>query len=614
MTPAMVPMIAPDGSYGEVPQARVQDAISAGGKIGVWFKAPNGSTGIIPRENVPAAVKAGGTPFGSFAALQQAQQLDREQSAPRESGLGAFGRDLAGIAGSVLSSPVTAMEAFRNPTSGMQMGGQVAFEDLQRKQEGRSLPYRAIAPVGTVAGMNVRGMEEAANQGNTAAVFGHAAAPVAAAVAPFAIRGATRAAGNAFTEAQTSAVRSTVPEASTLPADAVAGTEKIYRAAAPVGSDPQFRSNLYAAAGDLAEIGRKVNMAESKGGVIQPDMRVRATVDAINDHLRDIYQQEHAPQIARNADAQVAPKFSPDATEALDYLSRNAGTSADRALAQHAMSSETLPLAQMDELRSMVNRELSPLRGMTPQELAAAEGSRRLSSLQALDGDISQAIGTELENRGEPGLSWERRYSALSQVRDRLQRQINYSELRRDVPGLRQINALRKPSIAGASQAATANVNIGRMLQKGLSQLADSGIQPARSVGSGAPPVRGLLGPGATELGSRMEPIGEPSQPPPVEPTTRAQRKGLLLPEKASIERPIRLGSSIEPVGEPSAPQPVMLRPLDPIRAQDYINAAGGNRTYAQQLAERDGYTLEQTGDDFWSNPKRWQSYLPQRF
>jgi hypothetical protein len=43
-----------------IPQERVNDAIAAGGKLGVYMRAPDGSTGIIPRENLVKAQSAGG--------------------------------------------------------------------------------------------------------------------------------------------------------------------------------------------------------------------------------------------------------------------------------------------------------------------------------------------------------------------------------------------------------------------------------------------------------------------------------------------------------------------------------------------------------------------------
>jgi hypothetical protein len=67
----MAPVIAPDGSTGEVPIERLQDAIKAGGKPAVWMKAPDGSPGIVPRERALDAINAGGRAFGSLQALQQ---------------------------------------------------------------------------------------------------------------------------------------------------------------------------------------------------------------------------------------------------------------------------------------------------------------------------------------------------------------------------------------------------------------------------------------------------------------------------------------------------------------------------------------------------------------
>lgn len=308
------------------------------------------------------------------------------------------------------------------------------------------------------------------------------------------------------------------PEIANWSTPAVEGAEQIFKVAAPVGGDPMFRKSLYAAGGDLAEIGRKVNLQEAKGGIINPDMRVRATVNAMNDHLNETYQTELAPQIQRNANAAVVPKFSADAKGGLEYMARSAGTEADRALAAKAASGQTLTLSEANSLREATNKELSPLRGMTPQELAQVEGtSRRLGSLQALDKEVVTNIGDELARRGEPGIKeYEQRYAAVSTVRTQLEKRMNSSELNQ--PGM--VRAALKPivsavtggksGIASASQAAVADVNMGRALQKGLQKLADSELVAQRGVGTGAPPIKGLLTPGAHRIPSSMEGIPAP--------------------------------------------------------------------------------------------------------
>jgi len=58
--PTMVPVIAPDGSTGTVPQDQLGAAIKAGGKVGVRMLAPDGTPGTIPVDRVHDAIKAGG--------------------------------------------------------------------------------------------------------------------------------------------------------------------------------------------------------------------------------------------------------------------------------------------------------------------------------------------------------------------------------------------------------------------------------------------------------------------------------------------------------------------------------------------------------------------------
>ena len=56
---ATTPMLAPDGSVGDVPNANVNDAVASGFKIGQDMIAPDGQHGTIPLENVHDAVQAG---------------------------------------------------------------------------------------------------------------------------------------------------------------------------------------------------------------------------------------------------------------------------------------------------------------------------------------------------------------------------------------------------------------------------------------------------------------------------------------------------------------------------------------------------------------------------
>lgn len=57
-----VPMIAPDGTSGDIPADRAQDAVNAGFKKAVPMTSPDGKTGFIPEERMTDAMKSGFKP------------------------------------------------------------------------------------------------------------------------------------------------------------------------------------------------------------------------------------------------------------------------------------------------------------------------------------------------------------------------------------------------------------------------------------------------------------------------------------------------------------------------------------------------------------------------
>src|SRR5579884_524871 len=56
---SMVPMIAPNGSVGDIPQEQVQNAVKAGFKIGVDLTSPDGQRGVVPMDTAHDAIKSG---------------------------------------------------------------------------------------------------------------------------------------------------------------------------------------------------------------------------------------------------------------------------------------------------------------------------------------------------------------------------------------------------------------------------------------------------------------------------------------------------------------------------------------------------------------------------
>ncbi len=430
-------------------------------------------------------------------------------------------------------------------------------EFKRAREAGHDVPYSTAAAANVPLGVSAERMEKAAEAGDPGGVLGEAAIPATLALGG--IKEVREAAGKGSGAVKTALTRkptamtltgrspvaamSTVKEAMSLPPKAVLGTESIFRAAAPTGAKSGFRVNLYVAAGDLNAIGQTLDWKAARGGIRNPDLRVRATVDAMNKYLADMYATERGPQIQRNAQNPIGLKFSTDAAEGLGFIERTAGKASDRVLAQKAATAPTMPLGELNDLAMTVNKELLSFEKMTAEQRATARvTSRRIGGLKELDRYLKNRLNEELMNRGEVGIDrYERRFAAISQLRDQLQSRMNAVELARSNVAGRIARATLggKYGIASASQAAVADVNIGRMLEKGFQDLKASGIMPDKGTATPAPKVRGLLPSGAIPMPSRSAPIEPPSsQIPRTALGTRAERLGLLLPAEGGTSAP----------------------------------------------------------------------------
>ena len=58
-TAMTTPMFGPDGSVGDIPSERVNDAVKAGFKVGQDLLSPDGRTGTVPLDSVHAALQKG---------------------------------------------------------------------------------------------------------------------------------------------------------------------------------------------------------------------------------------------------------------------------------------------------------------------------------------------------------------------------------------------------------------------------------------------------------------------------------------------------------------------------------------------------------------------------
>jgi hypothetical protein len=99
--------------------------------------------------------------------------------------------------------------------------------DDARKQAGYGAGYRAIAPVAENLGVNVSGMEQAAKEGDQAAVLGHAAAAATPLVAGELVKGVKATPEGAALSSKTAAAVKAVPEAAKGAVQAVANSKPV---------------------------------------------------------------------------------------------------------------------------------------------------------------------------------------------------------------------------------------------------------------------------------------------------------------------------------------------------------------------------------------------------
>jgi hypothetical protein len=379
---------------------------------------------------------------------------------------------------------------------------------------------------------------------------------VAGAVVPPVARATTRGIGKVADVARDKAFTPPVPPGFTgIAAENLAepivrrGAEKIFRGVRPPGGDIQFRENLAKALPDLAEIERAAPLGKSgtKGGVVNPDMRIRQTVDNIDNRLDTIWKEQRQPQIDRNADAhtitreQLLGKLEPDEVKAIE---KKLDTTIP----------ENMNLQEADNMLKTVNARLRKVEGMDPQSQALAkELSPTLENLDAMKKQLHGAIGKALDDRGEAGIrEFNQRYGALSEVRNGLRTRMNPIEANR------LLDDVRLRAGTGGTVGILERLHIapspGRLVQKGLEALKRSDLRPPPAPEPPANAPRGLLPPPTPVLAPNVDTSG---------PIRNAEPPMVWTPEmrdqiaRQTAQPPPRTTGEVTGIGSVQNPQAV---------------------------------------------------------
>ncbi len=152
----MVTMIAPDGTAGQIPQEKVNDAATAGFKLGIDLISPDGKVGTVPVNNAHDALKAGFKlkPTSEAAAIAQAPNATQQaQTSVQQPLTTAKGSTLGGVYSALNEGGSTA-----NPKV-------VAAQDLNDSMQ-RGLDEAAQGKI-TTAGVAMGGVKGAAETAHT---------------------------------------------------------------------------------------------------------------------------------------------------------------------------------------------------------------------------------------------------------------------------------------------------------------------------------------------------------------------------------------------------------------------------------------------------------------
>lgn len=180
-------MIAPDGSSGDVPLERHQDAIKSGFRPAVVMTAPDGSMGYIPRERAQDALNAG------FKVGQPAVNRATEKKGVVDTMTGVVGK-LGGMA----KSMVTSVQGLANPGTSLEQAGgmlQNAKDAYTKTPEDATRVEKGAMATGALLGADTPAMADAIRRRDAGGAIVEATPLIAQAVAPAVAKGVGRLAG-----------------------------------------------------------------------------------------------------------------------------------------------------------------------------------------------------------------------------------------------------------------------------------------------------------------------------------------------------------------------------------------------------------------------------------
>lgn len=542
-----VTIFDPQGNKGDIPHESLAAAVKAGAKPAVTIKDPQGNLGEIPADQMQAASKAGATIVPYHDQETQHPEFWHQLYS-----------DALGIGKGVLSGAGTALRTLSgDPTAAQDMmksTAQVLDSDPERKAAGYSQTYRAVAPLGGLAGVDVPTMEKHAAHGDVSAV-------AADTVAPMGALGATLAAAHTVPtlkeavpgaiEATSDAAKSIAAKTPVLKAFVDGPPEQLMmKAIKPRSSNTGFNDavkgalpNMKAAEADL-------------GHPVQGVDDALQVADIAKKKIWQRYQEVLGPAAARGvqldgnsiADAMMRSIDKRTATQnpgLVDKVQQVADT-----------YRRPMNVAEAEDYLQSANKELTSYYAKNKVGRSAALADPSVAYTVAESDALRDSLYSKLNEASGPGAAdLKRAYGAITNVQGELLNRQNVAARQQPQSLNEQISTARGAGkivkgvftaspgdiLEGAEGIATSKWMKERNSTDAMISRAFEATEPAKAPPGGPRPmfIKGLLNRGPVPLGSSPDTSGSvPFTPPPVDATTRAQRLGLLLPERTATELP----------------------------------------------------------------------------
>lgn len=419
LPPKTIPIIAPDGTSGQVPAANAQAAINAGGKLGIKVYAPDGTLGTVPVDQLPAALKAGGVTQAQHQVQLNTPPPDTNQGGAVNSGM----RFLEGAGGALADAGkgiYNAVTAPRTPglagaLQSLAPGGTLGYHLLvqpqiqqgqQAVQDAKSGNYSQMVGHGLAAitpgiGPAVAGTADAAIpkviEGNYAGALGGVGANIALAAllkkASSGLAGQSTVSGQNYTPAQAAAFEGLTAKANGMGSNFI-----------PQNLTGDALSPIRQSTADMLANGTPTEQAIARvatAGGMNPIDRLGATHSVIQKSLSDL-EAQHTPALAsvsgtpvdmrpiqRGLQAQIKPGMSTADISGINDLIDRAG--------------QINNLGDLNVFRQIMNEEASPSYRQTPTRAGQASAPQQVATDTAnavrnhYFDNLQQATGTDFQ-------------------------------------------------------------------------------------------------------------------------------------------------------------------------------------------------------------------------